>query len=94
MPTPNLKPLAGIDHAGAIQNVGTTMQFMVFSQHPSGPVPPEKATIAVNLKQLRFQSSCTIKDVPSGKVVGTFSGEFAPEINWHGAGLYKISAKK
>lgn len=90
----HFKALAGIDNAAAVQNVGATLQFMVFTQDPSGPVPPEKAKLAVDLKQLGLSGACTITDLWTGKVVGTFTGEFAPGINRHGAGLYRIAAKK
>ena len=88
------KALAGIDNAAAVQNVGSTVQFMVFTQDPSGPVPPEKARVPVKLNQLGFSGACTITDLWTGKEIGTFSGEFAPEINRHGAGLYRVSLKK
>ena len=88
------KALAGIDHAAAVQNVGSTVQFMVFTQNPSGPVPPARAPIAVSLKDLGFSSPCTITDLWTGKLLGTFDSTFAPEINRHGAGLYKIEGKK
>lgn len=87
----HFKSMAGIDNAAAIQNVGATVNFMVFTQDPSGPVPPASEKIAVNLNQVGITSACTITDLWSGKVVGQFKGEFAPEINRHGAGLYKIS---
>ena len=88
------RALAGIDHAAAVQNVGSTVQFMVFTQDPSGPVPPEKAPVAVSLKELGVNGACTITDLWTGKEVGTFSGEFAPEINRHGAGLYRVAVKR
>lgn len=88
------KALIGIDHAAAVQNAGATLQFMVFTQNPSGPVPPDKAKIVVNLKDLGITTSCTITDLWSGKTLGQFKGQFTPEINRHGAGLYKIVVKK
>jgi hypothetical protein len=88
------KALVGIDHAAAVQNVGATVNFMVFTQNPSGPVPPASAKIPVNLKELGITSSCTITDLWSGKKLGEFNGNFTPEINRHGAGLYKIAIKK
>lgn len=55
---------------------------------------PSAVRIPVDLKQLGVQASCTITDLWSGKSLGVFSREFAPEINRHGAGLYKIVVKK
>jgi hypothetical protein len=54
----------------------------------------EAIKIPVDLKQLGISSSYTITDMWTGKSVGTFSGEFAPLINRHGAGLYKIKATR
>jgi len=86
----HFKALAGLDKAGVVQNTGATVKFFIFTQNPSGDAIPASAKIAVNLKDLGFDSSCLVKDLWSGKVVGTFTDEFAPEINKHGAGLYKI----
>jgi hypothetical protein len=82
--------LVGIDNAAAVQNAGATLQFMVFTENPAGPVPPPSAQVSVNLKELGFTKPCTVTDLWTGKVLGTFTGEFSPEINRHGAGLYKL----
>ncbi len=49
--------------------------------------------ILINLKDLGFSSRCFIRDLWTGEELGVFSGEFAPEINRHGAGLYKVYIK-
>jgi hypothetical protein len=87
------KALVGLDKACVGQNTGATVQFMVFAKNPSGEMPAQKAKVSVNLKDIGF-SNCIITDLWSGKVLGEFSGEFAPEINRHGAGLFKIEKKK
>jgi alpha-galactosidase len=46
--------------------------------------------VKVDLKSLGFTSACTITDLWTGKLVGKFTGEFAPMVNRHGAGLYRI----
>lgn len=84
------KALVGLDEACISQNVGATVKFFVFTENPSGPPPPPTAKISVNLKNYGLLDSYLITDLWSGKVVGQFSGEFAPEINSHGAGLYKL----
>jgi hypothetical protein len=88
------KALVGLDNAAATQNAGATVQFLVFTQNPSGDAPGATAKIPVDLKTLGINSSCTITDLWSGKVLGKFSKEFAPEINRHGAGLYRIQVGK
>ena len=84
------KALVGLDEACISQNVGATVKFFVFTENPSGPPPPPTAKISVNLKNYGLLDSYLITDLWSGKVVGQFSGEFAPEINSHGAGLNKL----
>ena len=90
----HFKALAALDQAGANQNVGATVNFMVFTQNPAGLMPPAKANIKVDLKLLGFTGACSITDLWSGKKIGNFTGEFAPEINRHGAGLYEVKKLK
>lgn len=49
------------------------------------------AKITVDLTQIGNTRSCTVTDVWTGKILGKFSGTFSPDINPHGAGLYKIT---
>jgi len=87
------KTMVGLDNAAATQNTGATMKFMVYTEDPSGPMPPESAMIQINLKELGFDAACTITDLWSGKLLGKFSGEFVPEINRHGAGFFRLETK-
>ena len=82
--------IAGLDNACIIQNTGGTVKFLIFTQNPAGSVPPSQAGIQVKLEDLGFKSSCVVKDLWSGKIVGTFTGEFIPDINRHGAKLFKV----
>jgi len=50
----------------------------------------QTAAIRIKLAELGFSKGAMITDLWSGKAMGKFSGEFAPELNKHGAGLYKI----
>lgn len=84
----------GLDQAAAVQNTGATLQFMVFTQVPSGPIPPPVAAVPVNLNQVGMNTTCTITDLWTGRVVGKFSGEFAPKIRRQRAGLYKITVNR
>lgn len=83
--------LAGIDNAAAVQNAGATVQFLVFTENPSGTMPTAQMPVPVDLKQMGITGSCTITDLWSGKALGKFSGTFAPQINRHGAGIYKVT---
>jgi alpha-galactosidase len=88
------KAMAGVDEAGAVQNTGATMQFMVFTQNPAGIKPPAEEVIKINLKELGFKNAVLIKDIWSGKIIGTFRNEFSPLIKQHGCGFYKIMIAK
>jgi hypothetical protein len=46
----------------------------------------------VSLQQLGLRSACTLRDLWTGKEVGTFTGKIAPYIRRHGAKLYRVSA--
>jgi alpha-galactosidase len=83
--------LVGIDAVAASQNTGATIQFMVFTEEPSGPKPPTEESITIQLKELGFNKSAVIKDLWTGKIIGTFTNGFAPTIKQHGTGLYRIS---
>lgn len=84
--------LAGIDNAAAVQNAGATVQFLVFTEDPAGPQPAGQMPVPVDLKQLGIIQPCTVTDLWTGKVLGRFTGTFSPQINRHGAGMYKITA--
>jgi alpha-galactosidase len=85
--------IVGIDKAAADQNVGATLQGLVFTEQPSGPEPPASATIDIDLSKLGLQQ-CKIQDMWSGKQVGVFKDKFSVSINKHGAGLYRLSKVK
>jgi len=53
----------------------------------------QKMAITVELSSYGFQSPVTITDLWTGKILGQFTGTFAPDINAHGAGLYLVSGK-
>lgn len=86
------KAIAGIDKAGAEQNTGATVKFLIYTEDPAGPVPPSSTMISVPLKELGYASPVRIKDLWTGKDLGIFDSTFAMEIPKHGAGLYRISA--
>ncbi|MBV8858625.1 MAG: glycoside hydrolase family 27 protein [Acidobacteria bacterium] len=60
-----------------------------------GPRPPAdgpgSSKVSVKLSDLGFKGTCRVRDLWLKKELGKFKGEFAPEINWHGAGLYRVS---
>jgi alpha-galactosidase len=59
--------------------------------NPTDQIEGKKITI--NLNDLGFKSKVQIKNLWSHQNLGSFLGEFAPQINPHGTGLYRISSK-
>jgi alpha-galactosidase len=84
---------AGLDNACVVQNTGATVEFMVFTQDPAGPVPADSAKITVKFSQLGLQGDYIVKDLWTGKTLGTFRNEFSRIIRRHASGLYRISKK-
>ena len=81
---------AGLDAAGAAQNIGGTLQFLVFTKTPLRPAPADSVRIPVALAQLGVSGPCTVRDLWTGNT-NTVAGEFAPYVRRHGARLYRIS---
>ena len=81
---------AGLDQAGAAQNTGGTLQFLVFIRNPLRPAPADSVRVPVALAQLGVSGLCTVHDLWTGKT-STVAGEFAPYVRRHGARLYRIS---
>jgi len=50
--------------------------------------------VPVKLADLGLKGPCRICDLWKQADIGQFDDEFAPEINWHGAGLYRVSCYK
>ncbi|MFD1469085.1 NPCBM/NEW2 domain-containing protein [Hymenobacter caeli] len=84
----------GLDQAGAVQNTGGTVQFLVFTRPPLLPAPPDSVRVPVTLAALGFATGCTVQDLWSGRTLGPAAGEFAPYVRRHAAGFYRLSAKK
>jgi hypothetical protein len=57
------------------------------------PVPDESgAKVVVQFGELGLSGVCRVRDLWQQKDLGEFSDEFVSKINWHGAGLYRVSA--
>ncbi len=51
-------------------------------------------SVSVSLADLGFSGSTKVRDLWTHKDLGTFTGTFAPQINSHGAGLYRLQSQK
>lgn len=82
---------AGLDIQGTRFEGGSTVEFMISTEDPT-PKNEAPTAIPINLTELGFSGKCTVRDLWNHKDLGAFSGsDFAPVINYHGAGLYRIS---
>ena len=82
---------AGLDNGSDQQELRPNNgKFLIFTENPAGPVPPEKAEIKVAFDQLGLSGEHSVKDLWTGEKLGKFSGSFTTTINRHGAGLYRI----
>ena len=65
----------------------------VFNTSDRGEHGPEAGTaVPVRLSDVGLAGSVAVKDIWSGREIGVFTGEFAPVIPYHGAGLYRLTA--
>ncbi|HET8655091.1 MAG TPA: glycoside hydrolase family 27 protein [Longimicrobiaceae bacterium] len=58
------------------------------------PSTGENAGIPVAVPELGFEGAYRVRDLWQKKDLGRFTGDFAPVIPWHGAGLYRISGER
>ena len=61
---------------------------------PSEPEAPATIKVAADLAEAGFTGPCKIRDLWSKEDRGEFTGQFAPELPWHGAGLYRVSGQR
>jgi alpha-galactosidase len=61
---------------------------------PSGPEAPATAKGVANLAEVGFTGPCKIRDLWMNEDRGEFTGQYAPELPWHGAGLYRVSGQR
>jgi hypothetical protein len=64
----------------------------VFNTRDTGRDAPKGATVAVPLKlaEIGFSGSANIRDLWAEKDLGSFRADFAPEIPFHGARLFRL----
>jgi alpha-galactosidase len=78
-----------LDDAAVAHARGATVKFMVFTNNP---MPDIKAQVVpVKLADIGFSGKVRVRDLWKRSDLGEFTGEFAPELPAHGAGLYRVS---
>lgn len=94
----HLKTQAGLESegTGSVTSRNPNVQrpnngkFLIFTEDPAGPQPPDSSEITVTFDQLGVTGTHTVKDLWTGKKLGKFTGSFSASIRRHGAGLYRI----
>ncbi len=86
------KTFCGIDDEVLSSPFGTTVEFIVFTQKP---VSQSFEPVEIDLSELGFTEECFIRDLWQRTELGSYSSNdmFAPLIEKHGAGLFRISEK-
>ena len=54
----------------------------------------ESLKVTVKFSDLGFASTCRVRDLWRKQELGVFKGEIILAINWHGAGLYRVSSRQ
>ena len=70
---------------------GGTVRFLVAVATPQTESTLPGLAVTVPLAKLGLKRSVHVEDLWNHRDLGDFSGEFAPVIAWHGAGLYRLS---
>ena len=88
------RAFAGLDQSDSSlkRGFGPSARFMVFT---SSPYAVEKsAAIPVKMSELGFPNGARVRDLWEKTDRGEVKEEFAPVVNAHGAGLYRLSPAK
>jgi alpha-galactosidase len=78
----------------AEDETGRVGYLAVFNTADRGEGDPAAGlAVPVALAELRWRGECAVRDLWTKKDIGPASGEFAPVIPWHGAGLYRLTPR-
>ena len=70
---------------------GVSIEFMVFVDHDPKNLNISR-NVEVNLTELGFEQAVTIRNLWTQETEGIFEAkEFSPEINYHGASMYRLT---
>ena len=87
-----LRGVARLDDAARENAKGEAMVFSAYG-FAAGDLRAPTRAVALDLKLLGLGGPVRIRDLWAHRDLGVFSGTFSPEIEWHGARLYRVSAQ-
>jgi hypothetical protein len=78
---------------GWVADAGSGDQYLALFNTRDVPASAAEtsAAVPVKLSELGFQDVCHIRNLWTHQDLGSFTNEFAPRINSHGAGLFRLS---
>ena len=79
-----------LDDAARERKRGESMVFSVFGFSPDDVREPGQR-VSVKLEEIGLGDLVRVRDLWAKEDVGTVRGEFYPEIEWHGARVYRVS---
>ena len=88
------KARAGLEHTGVVRQAARRRKFFVFTTDPAPERLEDGVPVHMKFADLGFKGACKVRDLWKRQEVGTITGEFAPMIRYHGAGLYRIGPVK
>ena len=88
-------PVEMADQAASATNAVASTNAAAIAEAAAAKVKAKlPASISVSLADVGFTGSVNVRDLWTHKDLGSFTGNFAPIINSHGAGLYRVSPTK
>jgi hypothetical protein len=87
-----LRASVGFDDS-ALPAGSATLRFMVFALVASDEKPEAGTPVRVSKDELGFSEyrAMRVRDLWEHRDLGSFDGDFAPLLPWHGSGLYRVT---
>jgi hypothetical protein len=80
-----------LDDAAVQASQGGTVRFLVVAAKPADEHPSPTIPVSLPLAELGLGGTVRVRDLWTHQDLSEVRGEFAPEIPFHGAGLYRLS---
>ena len=72
---------------------GSTDKYLALFNTRDAVTGQTGTTVTASLASVGFSGTCQVRDLWQRTDLGSFTGQFSRQINWHGAGLYRISGQ-
>jgi hypothetical protein len=82
--------MVGLDNECVDHTEGATVKFLVFTQYPTGSVPPDSINISLKAEQLGVKGTWRVRDLWGGRDLGEVGNGISLYVRNHGAALLKI----